>query len=137
MNADEVLLEARRWWAYALEDLTAAETAPANAAYVPRHACWLAQQAAEKALKAGLIFLQIEFPFTHDLDVLRNLLPSDWSVRARHTDLAELTEWAVGARYPGDAPDPNAADARKAVEQARGLVDSLEKDLFDHDFPLA
>src|SRR4051794_15919007 len=128
MNADEVLSEARRWWAYALEDLTAAETAPANAAIVPRHACWLAQQAAEKALKAALIFLQIDFPFSHDLDVLRNLLPSDWSVRARHPALAELTEWAVGARYPGEAPNPNVDDSRHAVQQARGLVDSLERD---------
>ena len=40
----------------------------------PRHACWLSQQAAEKALKAALVLERVEFPFTHDLDALRNLL---------------------------------------------------------------
>lgn len=45
---------------------------------IPRHVCWLAQQATEKALKAILVFLQIDFPRRHDLDALRNLIPDGW-----------------------------------------------------------
>ena len=48
-----------------------------SASIVPRHVCWLAQQAAEKAIKAVLVFLQIDFPRSHDLDALRNLAPDD------------------------------------------------------------
>ena len=41
----------------------------------------------------------IDFPYTHDLNALRNLLPDSWPVR---TDLAELTGWVVQARYPDE-----------------------------------
>jgi hypothetical protein len=44
-------------------------------------------------------------PFWHNLDALRNLLPPGWSVKQEHPDLAELTAWAVEARYPGDWPE--------------------------------
>jgi len=67
--------EIHRWLRYAREDLMAAEEMNAATSLPPRHACYLAQQAAEKALKAALIFLQVEFPFRHDLDELRDLLP--------------------------------------------------------------
>ena len=91
----------------------------------PRHTCWLSQQAAEKALKAALILEEVDFSFTHDLDALRNLLPDGWAVRDTHADLAELTEWAVETRYPGDWPEPNDADAYRAMSQARALYDSI------------
>ena len=45
---------------YAEEDLLAAEAALEQDGLVPRHACWLAQQSTEKAIKAVLIFLQVE-----------------------------------------------------------------------------
>jgi HEPN domain-containing protein len=80
--------------------------------------CWLAQQAAEKALKGALASQAIPFPFRHDLDALRNLLPDGWEVKRQHPDLAELTEWAVEARYPGDWPDATVEAARRAAVQA-------------------
>ena len=73
MQTTEVMIETARWLRYAGEDLITAETLLAQARIPPRQACWHAQQAAEKALKAVLIFLQIDFPRTHDLNVLRNL----------------------------------------------------------------
>jgi HEPN domain-containing protein len=122
--------EARRWLRYAEEDLAAAEAALSEVAFAPRHACWLAQQAAEKALKAALVFLQVDFPWVHDLDALRNLLPQQWRVRSERPDLAELSEWAVEARYPpSSAPDPSAQDAQKAVEQSRAVYRSVCGDL--------
>ena len=72
MNATDQLAETDRWLRYAEEDLTTAETLLRQPHVVPRHVCWFAQQAAEKTLKAVLVFLQIDFPRTHDLDVLRN-----------------------------------------------------------------
>jgi HEPN domain-containing protein len=124
--------QAGRWLRYAAEDLAAAEAALGEAAFAPRHTCWLAQQAAEKAIKAALVFLQVDFPWVHDLDVLRNLLPEEWRAGRDHPDLAELSEWAVEARYPpSNAPDPSADDARAAVEQSRAVNASVCSDLRD------
>lgn len=92
MQAPEQLAETRRWLRYARENLEAAETLLAQHAVVPRHICWLAQQATEKAIKAVLVFLAIDFPWRHDLDALRNLIPTGWRVKDAHPDLTELTE---------------------------------------------
>lgn len=136
MSETEQHVETRRWLRYAREDLEAAEALMAQRTFVPRHVCWLAQQAAEKALKAVLVFLEIDFPRRHDLDALRNLAPAGWQVKEEHPDLAELTEWAVEARYPGDWSDANEADARSAVEQARAVWESVYADFIRHGFRL-
>lgn len=129
MSEDERLIEVRRWLRYAHEDLHAGEAMFDQDDMIPRHVCWLAQQSAEKALKAILVFLQIDFPRRHDLDALRNLIPEGWQVRVEHPDLAELTEWAVEARYPGDWPEAVEADARTAIEQAQAIWESVCRDL--------
>jgi HEPN domain-containing protein len=129
MSNPEILAEVRRWVRFAREDLQAAEKLLTEATVVPRHVCWLAQQAAEKALKAALTSQEIDFPFRHDLDALRNLLPEGWEVKRQHADLAELTEWAVEARYPGDWPAATVEDAKRAAEQARAVFDCVIGDL--------
>ncbi len=58
--------EVRRWLCYAQEDLVLAETLIGQSGVAARHICWLAQQSVEKALKAALIFLRIDFPRRHD-----------------------------------------------------------------------
>jgi HEPN domain-containing protein len=83
----EVLAEVRRWLRFAREDVDGAEALLADEGFVPRHVRWLAQQAAEKALKGALAWQEIPFPFRHDLDALRNLLPDGWQVKAQHPDL--------------------------------------------------
>ena len=105
MSEAEHTAELRRWLRYAQEDLIAAESLIVLQTIASRHVCWLAQQAVEKALKSVLVFLQIDFPRRHDLDALRNLIPVGWPLKEEHPDLADLTEWAVEARYPGDWPD--------------------------------
>ena len=99
------------------------------AVFAGRHVCWLSQQAVEKALKAALVLDRISFPFTHDLDALRNLLPDEWAVRHTHADLAELTEWAIETRYPGDWMEPTNADAARAESEARAVYGSVEVEL--------
>jgi len=132
MSSSELLAEVRRWLRFAAEDLHAAETLLTDETFIPRHACWLAQQAAEKALKGALASQGIQFPFRHDLDALRNLLPDGWEVKRQQPDLAELTEWAVEARYPGDWPDPTVQDAQRAAKQARAVYDCVVADLERH-----
>lgn len=63
--------------------------------------CFEIQQAAEKAIKAVLLFNGIQFRFVHDLAELLTLLeqhgiPLSEEIRTA----AELTDYAVEARYP-------------------------------------
>jgi len=118
----EAQLVARRWLATAEEDLLGATAMLERDDVAPRLACFLAQQAAEKALKARLIARGIAFPRIHDLLALRALLRSDMPAGLDNADLVELSAWAVEARYPGDLPDATAADARTAVAGARAIL---------------
>jgi HEPN domain-containing protein len=127
-EADSQVQEALRWLRFAREDLDVAQRLLRDDQVATRHVCWLSQQAAEKALKAALTLDTVRFPFTHDLDALRNLLSPDWDVRTVHADLAELTEWGVESRYPGDWPEPTGTDAAQAVTEARLICDSIESE---------
>jgi HEPN domain-containing protein len=94
-----------------------------------RQVCFFAQQAAEKSIKAIFVFLEMNFPYTHDLDRLRNLLPDGWHVKNKFPDLAGLTISAIEARYPGDAPDVVETDAKQALETTEGIYKIIEEDL--------
>ena len=135
MNGIEYIEEARRWLRYATEDLTSAKTLAESSAAVPRQSCWLAQQAAEKALKAALVCRRIDFPRTHDLDLLRNLLPADCRARTEPDDVAELTEWAIEARYPGDWPEATPAEATRAIATAAVIVQIVRQEMMPREQP--
>ena len=92
MSTSEQIREVQRWLRYAHEDLVAAESMLEQEVFVSRQACWLAQQAAEKALKAALVFLETDFPRSHDLEALCALLPAGWTVKGRSPDLGTLTQ---------------------------------------------
>ncbi len=124
-DPDLIVQEAQRWLRFADEDLDAAQRLLADRSSAPRHVCWHAQQAAERALKAALVLEKIDFPYTHDLNALRNLLPDSWPVRADDADLADLTGWVVQARYPGEWPEPSATDAVRAESEARTVRDAV------------
>ena len=122
------LADARVWLRYAEEDLAAARALLMAPAVVPRHPAWLAQQAAEKAIKAALVAEGRSFPKTHDLERLARLLLDPPALAACEADLPSLTEYAVGSRYPGDLPDDvSAEDARTAVDDAGKVVRAVRE----------
>ncbi len=127
-DPDASVGDALRWLRYSAEDLDVARVLLTIHASASRHVCWLSQQAAEKALKAALVLEGVAFPFTHDLDALRNRLPEGWQVRTTHADLAELTQWAVESRYPGDWPEASELDAIRSEAEARAVHNSVEKE---------
>ena len=128
MSADERTREAERWLRYAIEDLQAGELLLVSAGSKPRHVCRLAQQSAEKALRAVLVFEQVEFPRSHDLDALRILMPQGWQIKTLTADLSGLSELAVEARYPTESPEPTRDDAGQAVEEARTVLEGVQAD---------
>lgn len=124
--------ETTRWLNYAQSDLDAAQTLlQAHASYA-RQICFHAQQAAEKAIKAILILLEIKFPYTHDLDHLREIVPPGWRVKTAYPKLYGLSIWAVEARYPDDMPDIVEAEAREALQQAQAIYTLIKEDIQNH-----
>jgi HEPN domain-containing protein len=78
-------------------------------------ACFHAQQAVEKYLKALLIREGMGFPRTHDLRFILEQVSkdrADW--RREAEDLSWLSFLAVEVRYPGEAATQE--NARRAVE---------------------
>jgi HEPN domain-containing protein len=134
MSDEQLRDDVGRWLRFALIDLRVAELEVAAGALGPSVGCYHAQQAVEKALKAGLLWSKIEPPRRHDLDQLRVLLPPTWLVHNLHPQLGELTEWNAEARYPGDWPEPTERDARDAARQARAwqtVLGDLDRHGFD------
>lgn len=123
MASDDVIEEASRWVELAEEDLRGADAMASEEAFSPRHVCWYSQQAAEKALKAVLVFEQVSFPFSHDLEQLRALVPIGWRVRGIQADLPTLSRWAIEGRYP-DSDAPTDEDASGGIGVARGPSDA-------------
>lgn len=133
MSDPERVEETRRWLRFAREDLEIAELILEQGS-VPRAACFNAQQAAEKALKALLIARDTEFPKTHELFGLSRLLPENFDPGIPNRELVNLSKWAVEPRYPGDLPEASVHDAEAAVEHAREVYDTAMKDLEDHGY---
>jgi HEPN domain-containing protein len=121
--------EAKRWLRFARDDLKVAEDAVARGDFAPHIACFHAQQCAEKALTAILIFLQIGYPFRHDLDEVRDLIPAGWDVVINHPNLSDLTQWATVGCYPGNWPEATDQDARAAAREARAVWETVLNDL--------
>jgi HEPN domain-containing protein len=63
--------------------------------------CFHAQQAVEKFLKAFLVYHDIDFPKTHDLDFLL-LECKKINDKIFDIDLGSLTDFGVSIRYPDD-----------------------------------
>lgn len=110
------------WLRFAHDDLAAARLLITDAALPARMACFHAQQAAEKALKASLVHAVIQFRKTHDLVVLVALQPEPVRSQVSDLDLQQLQQWAVDARYPADLPDITAGEAAGVVAIADQIV---------------
>ena len=114
----------RDWMEYSYDDLNGAKRE-----LLPRHACFNAQQSAEKAIKAALIAEGSRFQYTHDLMSLLRALPSSWSVKNLASDLSRLVPYAVETRYP-DTPIPvSPGDAQDAINTAEKTYDSIDTEL--------
>jgi HEPN domain-containing protein len=86
--------------------------------------CFHAQQCAEKYLKAWLVEQGIDFPKTHDLEILAKLcIPSLPELTSLMDGLRFLTSFAVEIRYPGtSAARRDAERCWQAALQARDLI---------------
>ena len=116
------------WLHKADDDLGLAEHLLGESSLYPDAIAFHCQQAAEKYLKALLVWREIPFPKTHDIKALLNLIETaDATLAESLQDAVALTSYGVEIRYPGDRPDATPEDAREAVELAR----KVRKAIFD------
>ncbi len=91
--------------------------------------CYEAQQAAELAIKARLIALDVDFPYVHDIDELLECLETAGDAIPDEVRAATiLTEYAVETRYPrcgGPVTEEEHAAAVQAAAAAVRWVESL------------
>jgi HEPN domain-containing protein len=85
--------------------------------------CFDAQQAAEKAIKAVLLHLGVQFPYVHDLTALLGLIEERGEViPAEVKQAGRLTRFAVATRYPGLTEPVTEEEYEKAVAVAEVVV---------------
>ena len=126
MSVPDEASYAGHWLAMALGDLAAATAIIEAPDLPPRIAAELAQQAAEKALKASIALGGTEPPRTHDLIRLRDLVPESVGVRELAIDLRALSDAYPAARYPDpDEPPLASATTRRLVDDAARLVQTV------------
>jgi HEPN domain-containing protein len=114
--------EALRWLAKAKDDLAVANIVFDAPAGVNWAACFHAQQATEKALKAVLVAYGIDFPRSHALERLIALMPPEPANAFDFEAVAELTPWAVAGRYPEDIPSPDLTTTRRLIDTAQTVL---------------
>ncbi len=84
--------------------------------------CFDAQQAAEKAIKAVLVLKGVDFPKTHDIaDLVSLVADSGVPVPPEIAAAAELTEYAVVARYPSAVEPTTEEDCEAALQAAQAV----------------
>jgi HEPN domain-containing protein len=116
----------QRWLDKAASDLGVADHLLSGGTPYVEAIGFHAQQASEKYLKAFLVEHQIEFPRTHDLGRLLDLIsPVDPSLAATLCDAPTLNPYGVDFRYPGPAVGMTSHDAREAVALARSVRDAV------------
>ncbi|MBM3146743.1 MAG: HEPN domain-containing protein [Actinobacteria bacterium] len=116
----------QRRLAYAASDPEIARTV--GHSHVLRESlCFHAQQAAEKAIKAVLVFRGADPPRTHDLEILPAELPTEMTRDIDRLAVAALTAYAVAGRYPGTEEPIEEDERRRAVGIAGAVVDWAQR----------
>ncbi len=115
-----------QWIDKAREDITTCEILLDSNAMVTGITAFHAQQAAEKYLKALLVFREETVPKTHSIRLLLELLaPSDKELAESLKTARELTPYGVLPRYPGDLPEISIGDARRLYQLALSVRDAV------------
>lgn len=122
MPLDPDVSGARQWLDRAESSLALAKQPKPENAYWD-DLCYLAQQAAEKALKAVYHSLQKPHRFTHDIEELgKGLADLGLDLPNAIREAVVLTRYAVETRYPGVSESTTDAEYRDAVKLAEEVV---------------
>jgi HEPN domain-containing protein len=124
---------AKKWIDKALNDMRAADIILSAESFVPYDVvCFHCQQAVEKFLKSYLVFNNIDFPFTHNLITLSELIfksNSDSNIKKVFACLDVLEPYSVASRYPDDIGVLQREDAVETRSALRDVYEWLSNEL--------
>ncbi|MDH4265127.1 MAG: HEPN domain-containing protein [Deltaproteobacteria bacterium] len=122
-NSKRIPGSPREWLSHAESDLRLAKLAANDPYIIGGQVCFHAQQAAEKSIKAALLFWGIEFPLTHDIEELLKLAEDQGVIIPEEVQEADhLTPYAVETRYPGYLQEITGDDVSNALRIAEQTV---------------
>lgn len=120
------------WICHAESDIRLARLGIEDESVYLGQICFHAQQAAEKAIKAVLLFRGIDFPLIHDIEELLVLaeqggvdLPDNIS------QASKLSPYAVETRYPGSWMEIFDDDVDEALQIAEDTITWAKKMLLN------
>jgi HEPN domain-containing protein len=123
----------RQWVLRAQKDFSLARHLVAEGCQYPEAIGFNCQQAAEKFLKAFLVLHQTDFPKTHNLGELLDLVASiDPALAESPRELTTLNPYGVEYRYPSDFPEMMQDDAVAAFQLAEAAWDAVMPRLASH-----
>ena len=116
------------WLSYAKSNLLLAEKGGKVKGVRLEDLCFNAQQAAEKALKAVCLANDLEFPKTHSLVRLMDIIESAGiSIPANVKEADTLTQFAVETRYPSLSEEITKQEYKEAILVASRVLFWAEK----------
>ena len=122
------------WLDFALYDLKSATWQLEGTFYTS--ACFAAQQSAEKALKAFILYNGIRLPKSHSLDRLLSILKEqNIDVSFIETPAKTLDIYYITTRYPGQYGGPEGlydkTDAKEAIKSAQAILTNVQTHISD------
>ena len=121
-------VEPGAWLATASVDLRAGRACLSVPDPIVTAATYHCQQAAEKLVKAVLVWLQIDVPRSHDIDSLVMRIPQNLPIRKHLLPFGRFTAFATLYRYPGEAGD---VSDEPTTEEVLDWLDEIEMTLHD------
>ena len=113
----------QEWLNHAKSDLRLAQIAAKDKLVRREQACFHAQQAAEKAIKAILVLRRAEFPLVHDIEELLEIVENSGTTPPKEVrEAGLLTPYAVEFRYPGSWMEISETDLQVALRTANHVV---------------
>lgn len=112
---------AEDWLRYARSDLELASIDQPEGVLL-ESLCFHAQQATEKALKAVFVFLDTDFPRTHNIRTLLDEIPDSIDIPREVEESAGLTDYAVESRYPLTTEPVDDEEYQHAIGLAKVVV---------------
>jgi len=118
---DEKKLDFIKEWIYeGNNDLGLAEFVMDNGGKYYDLVCFHCQQAAEKFLKAYIIYLRLYYKKVHDLTYLLRVVKKKRDVPETLYDKAEMLEaYAIDSRYPDHWHDPTLEETKDCIKAAK------------------
>jgi len=118
--------DARAWLAKTRQDLRRVEILLAASPADVEGALFHCQQAAEKAMRAFLIWHDVRFRRVHDLEEIgKQCVEVDVTLGALMGRAETLSEYASRFRYPGAVYEPRLEEGQAALALARELTEAV------------